>query len=56
MHDKRNTFCRPLKQVLYIFTNTCTESESLDLLREFKLFGEVLDLLESNLMVVSTQV
>ena len=28
----------------------------MDLLREFKLLGEVLDLLESNLMVVGTQV
>ena len=31
-------------------------SESLELLREFKLLGEVLDHLESNLMVVGTQV
>ena len=31
-------------------------SESVDLLREFKLLGEVLDHLESNLMVVGSQV
>ena len=31
-------------------------SESLELLREFKLLGEVLDHLESNLMAVGTQV
>ena len=35
---------------------TAAGSESMDLLREFKLLGEVLDLLESNLMVVGTQV
>ena len=35
---------------------TAAGSESMDLLREFKLLGEVLDLLESNLTVVGTQV
>ena len=35
---------------------TAAGSASMDLLREFKLLGEVLDLLESNLMVVGTQV
>ena len=31
-------------------------SEPIELLREFKLLGEVLDLVQSNLLVVGTQV